>query len=72
MDHRSCSYELFQLITEKLDFPINLKLQKKFVLKHTVLYIHCVDLLMWSPIKLDFSFYDFSMIYYDFSKIHRK
>ena len=27
---------------------------------------------MWSPIKLDFSFYDFSMIYYDFSKIHRK
>ena len=56
----------------KLDFPINLKLQKKIVLKHTVLYINCVDLLMWSPIKLDFLFYDFSMIYYDFSKIHPK
>ena len=51
-----------------MDFPINLKLQKKIVLKHTVLYIHCIDLLMWSPIKLDFSFYDFSMIYYDFFK----
>jgi hypothetical protein len=23
---------------------------------------------MWSPIKLDFLFYDFSMIYYDFFK----
>ena len=55
-----------------MDFSINLKLQKKFVLKHTVLYIHCVDLLMWSLIKLDFSFYDFSMIYYDFSKIQQK
>ena len=60
------------VLQTKLDFPINLNLQKKFVLKHTVLYIHYVDLLMWSPTKLDFSFYDFSMIYYDFSKIHRK
>jgi hypothetical protein len=24
---------------------------------------------MWSPTKLDFPFYDFSVIYYDFSKI---
>ena len=24
---------------------------------------------MWSPTKLNFLFYDFSMIYYDFSKI---
>ena len=24
---------------------------------------------MWSPTKLDFLFYDFFMIYYDFSKI---
>ena len=55
-----------------MDFPINLKLQKKFVLKHTVLYVHCVDLLMWSPTKLDFPFYDFSVIYYDFPKIQRK
>jgi hypothetical protein len=27
---------------------------------------------MWSPTKLDFLFYDFSVIYYDFSKIQRK
>ena len=27
-----------------------------------------VNLLMWSPIKLDFLFYDFSVIYYDFFK----
>jgi hypothetical protein len=27
---------------------------------------------MWSPTKLDFSFYDFSVIYHDFSKIHPK
>jgi hypothetical protein len=24
---------------------------------------------MWSPKKIDFPFYDFSVIYYDFSKI---
>ena len=41
----------------------------KFILKYTILYIHCVDLLMRSPIKLDFLFYDFSVIYYNFSKI---
>jgi hypothetical protein len=46
-----------------------LKYNKNFVLKHTILYIHCVDLLMWSPTKLDFLFYVFYMIYYDFSKI---
>jgi len=27
---------------------------------------------MWSPTKLDFLFYDFSVIYYDFSKIKSK
>jgi hypothetical protein len=27
---------------------------------------------MWSPTKLDFLFYDFSVIYYDFSNIQRK
>jgi hypothetical protein len=26
---------------------------------------------MWSPTKLDFLFYDFSVSYYDFSKISR-
>ena len=41
----------------------------KNVLKHIILYIHSVDLLIWSPIQLNFSFYDFSVIYYDFSKL---
>ena len=41
----------------------------KFILKYIILYIHCVDLLMPSPTKLDFLFYDFSVIYYFFSKI---
>jgi len=45
------------------DFSIN------FILKHIILYVQCVDLLMWSPTKLNFSFYVFSMIYNDFSKI---
>jgi hypothetical protein len=27
---------------------------------------------MWSPTKFDFPFYDFSVIYYDFLKIHPK
>jgi len=27
---------------------------------------------MWSPTKLNYLFYDFSTIYYDFSKIIRK
>jgi hypothetical protein len=27
---------------------------------------------MWSPTKLNFLFYDFSVIYYDFSNIQRK
>jgi hypothetical protein len=43
--------------------------RKKFVPKHTILYVHYVDLLMWSATKLDFLFYDLSVIYYDFSKI---
>jgi hypothetical protein len=30
---------------------------KKNVLKHTILYVQCVDLLILSPIQLDFSFY---------------
>ena len=34
----------------------------KFVLNYTILYIYCVDLLMWSPTKLDFLFYDFLKI----------
>jgi hypothetical protein len=37
-----------------------------------MLYVQCVDLFMWSLIKLDFSFYDFSVIYYDFLKIQLK
>jgi hypothetical protein len=45
------------------------KAMQKNVLKHSILYVHCVDLLIWSLTQLDFPFYDFSMIYYDFSKL---
>ena len=45
---------------------------KNFRLKNIILYVQCVDLLMWSPTKLNFLFYDFSMIYNDFSKIQLK
>ena len=48
---------------------IDLKLQQKNILKHTILYVHCVDLLIWSLKQLDFPFYHFSVIYYDFSKL---
>jgi hypothetical protein len=51
---------------------LNNSYNKNFVLKHTILYIYCVDILMWSPTKLDFLFYDFFVIYYDFSKIQTK
>jgi hypothetical protein len=37
--------------------------------KHTILYVHCVDVLIYNPTQLDFPFYDFSVIYYDFSKL---
>ena len=60
--------ELFQLITKKHIFEF----KKTIVLKHTILHVPCVDLLTWSPIKLDFVFYDFFVIYYDFSKIQLK
>jgi hypothetical protein len=45
---------------------------KNFVLKHIILYVHCVDLLIGSQTKLDFLFYNFSVIYYDFLKIQPK
>jgi hypothetical protein len=32
---------------------------KNFILKYVILYIHCVNLLMWSPTKLNFLFYIF-------------
>ena len=41
----------------------------KNILKHAILYVQCVDLLIWSLTQLDFPFYDFSVIYYDFSKL---
>jgi hypothetical protein len=28
----------------------------------SILYMHCIDLLMWSLTKLDFLFYDFFVI----------
>ena len=45
------------------------KATAKKILKHTILYVHCVDLLIWSLTQLDFPFYDFYVIYYDFSKL---
>jgi hypothetical protein len=45
---------------------------KNFVLNHIVLYVHCVDLLMWSPTKLDFFYFMiflwFTMIFQRFSR----
>ena len=40
LDHRNCSYEL---ITEKHRSKTT---TKKFVLKHTILYVYYVDILM--------------------------
>jgi hypothetical protein len=37
--------------------------------KYTILYVHCVDVLIENPTRLDFPFYDFSVIYNDFSKL---
>jgi hypothetical protein len=37
--------------------------------KYTILYVHCVDVLIQNPTQMDFPFYDFSVIYYDFSKL---
>jgi hypothetical protein len=34
-----------------------------------MLYVYCVDVLIYNPTQLDFPFYDFSVIYYDFSKL---
>jgi hypothetical protein len=63
--HINCSYEL---ITEKH----RSKATVKIVLKHTILYIHYVNILMCSPTKLNFRFYDFCAIYYDFFKYSAK
>jgi hypothetical protein len=50
---------------------IDLKLQQKiYILKHIILYIHCVDLLIWSLTQLNFPVYDFSVIYYNFQKYY--
>ena len=45
---------------------------KNFVLNNTILYFYYLDILMRSLKKLDFLFYDFYMIYYNFSKIQQK
>jgi len=57
LDYRNYIYELFKLITENID----LKLQQKLCIEYTILYIHCVDLLIRSltKLKLKFLFYDF-------------
>ena len=55
-NYRSCSYDLFQLIIEKHKS----KAATKNILKHTIFYIYCVYMLIWSLRKLYFIFYDFS------------
>ena len=47
---------------------IDLNLQQKKTKAHHIIY-SLVDLLIWSPTQLDFLFYDFFVIYYDFSKL---
>jgi len=64
-----CTLDLYFLLLIRITHSIK---AKKIVLKHIILYVHRVDLLMCSPTKLDFLFYDFSMIYYKFSKIQHK
>jgi hypothetical protein len=54
-------YKVFAVNFDLFFFVINLNNSyiKNFILKHSILYIYCVDILMWSPTKLDFLFYDF-------------
>ena len=54
--------DIYKLITEK------------YISKSTtnIFTNHCIDLVMWSLTKLDFLFYDFYVIYYNFSKIYPK
>ena len=61
--------ECFSIFFIAMKKSIDLKLQQKNILKHIILYVHCVDLLIWSLTQLDFLFYDFFVIYYDFSKL---
>jgi len=63
-----CFTKIFQISSQINKKKRNIS-SKNFVLKHTILYIHYVDLLMWSITKLNFLFYNFSMIYYNFSKV---
>ena len=69
LNHRNYIYELFLLIIEKHRFKAK---KKNFVLKYTILYMHCIDILIGIPTKLKISFYDFFIIYYDFLKIQQK
>jgi hypothetical protein len=48
---------------------ISKAIAKKYILNHSILYIYCVYVLIWSSTELDFSFYDFSMIYNVFKKL---
>jgi hypothetical protein len=41
----------------------------KNVSKHSILYVHYVDLLIWSSTQLDFPFYNYSVFCCDFSKL---
>ena len=59
------------MVSNKIRFYI-LWFFYKLYTKHFILYVQCVDLLMWSPTKLKFLFYDFSVIYNIFLKIQLK
>ena len=61
-------FNSYELIKKSID----LKLYQEIVLKHTILYVHCVNLLICSPTKFYFLFYDSFVIYYDLSKIQQK
>jgi hypothetical protein len=48
---------------------IGKNLEQDFPLTHIRLYIHCIHLVMRIPEHIHFPFYDFSMIYYELSKL---
>ena len=60
---------LFEYIFSCYKINISSYLRWYNLQNHIILYVHCVDLLIWSLTQLNFPFYDFSVIYYDFSKL---
>jgi len=46
----------------------NFFIKAYYTILYVILYVQCIDILMWSPVKLDFLFYVFFVIYCEFSK----